>query len=113
MLSADTVFGLYVSQKQIYKLEIWHARFTDMVLHHIFRFWEILDFEKKKVTKNLSLSFGHIILLGGIRDSHCKDLFILRLLVLFVCILLKISIFGDFFLTFGNFRPRMAGHWVT
>ena len=84
----------------MYQPEIWHAIYPDMVLQHVVRFF--VNLKKygfwKKLYKIFCFSFfmESKKLFRKIRDSEMKDPLILRFLVPFVCILLKISIFGDF-----------------
>ena len=102
--SMNTVLGLYVSQKYIYEPEIWHVRCPGMVLQHIVRFlffiFENIAFLKSYIKFLFFLLFGGNNHFGNIRDSYLKELLILRLLVLFICILLQFSTFWWFFQTY-------------
>ena len=62
------------------------------------RFWKLRKGFWKMFYNTFSfLHFGYkTIMFRKIPDSHFKELFILRLLVLCICILLTIAIFGDF-----------------
>ena len=74
-----------------------------------FKFWIL----KKKIYKKLSFSFLGLFFgtafFGKIRDSSLNELLILRYLVLFICILLLISIFGDF----SNIYPFSTKNGMT
>ena len=102
----DTVFGLYVWQKWIYQPENWHARCPGMVLQQILRFSKIskvLDFVKSYIQISAFLTSCFF---GKIRDSHFEELLILRLLLPFICIMLKIYIFDDFSNISSIFDPK-------
>ena len=70
-------------------------RTQSLVLQHIVRVLKFLDIEKSYIKISVFSFFGgkHF---WKIRDSHLKDLLILRLSVLLTCTSLKISIFDDF-----------------
>ena len=95
----DTVFGLYVCQKSRYQPKIQHAICPCIGVQHI-SYLKILkkkDFGKSYIKISVfNFLESKNIFFWKIRDSTLKELLLLRHLVLFVCILLLISIFGDF-----------------
>ena len=116
MTSTDTVFGLYVCKNRYINLkfgmlfaQVWFYN----ILYGFLKILKVLDFVKSYI-KTLVFPFfreSKKKLFWKIRDSRMKYLLILRILVLFVCILLQISIFGNFANIY--FRPKMAWPWVT
>ena len=78
------------------------------ILYVVFRKnLEILDFVKSYIQILFFFYFlGDKIIFWRIRDSRFEELLSVRLLLLYISILLKISIFGDF--SNINFRRKMA-----
>ena len=77
------------------------------ILYVVFRKnLEILDFVKSYIKIRFFNFLGDKIIFWRIRYSRFQELLTLRLFLLYISILLKISIFGDF--SNINFRRKMA-----
>ena len=92
--------GLNVCQKWIYQYRFWHARWPDMFLQHIFWFlktFKISGLNKIYIKVSVIFSFGVKIIFTKHYKKHFKESYISFILLLLICILLLISIYGDFF----------------
>ena len=111
--STDTFLGYMFAKNRHINLKfimLYVQVYFYIILYGFLKIWKILDLGKSYIKISVFPFWGvKKNVFWKIRDSSLKELLILRHLVLFVCILLLISIFGDF----SNIYPFSTKNGMT